>query len=61
MGARLYTIMGVEANSRQFFPFATSEAEKRIHAGIFNIQNGMADCSSLQGTGLGYRMAEMQQ
>ncbi len=60
MGARLYTIMGVEANSRQYFPFATSEAEKRVHSGIFDIRNGVADCSTLQGTGLGYRMAELQ-
>lgn len=60
LGARLYTIMGVEANSRQFFPAATSEAEKRIHAGIFTLTNGRARTASLQGTGLGYQMERMR-
>ncbi len=59
LGARLYTIMGVEANSRQFFPSSTSEAEKRVHGGIFRLRDGQADTSSLQGTGLGYRMSEV--
>lgn len=59
LGARLYTIMGVEANSRQFFPASTTEAEKRVHAGIFRLHNGQADTSSLQGTGLGYQMDKM--
>ncbi len=45
MGARLYTIMGVEANSRQFFPDATTEAEQRVHSGIFNVRRGVADTS----------------
>jgi len=59
LGARLYTIMGVEANSRQFFPASTSDAEKRVHEGIFALQRGEADTSSLQGTGLGYQMEKM--
>lgn len=56
MGARLYTIMGVEANSRQFFPDAATAAEQTVHAGIFNIRQGVANTSSLLGTGLGYQM-----
>jgi L-alanine-DL-glutamate epimerase-like enolase superfamily enzyme len=60
LGARLYTIMGVEANSRQFFPASTTEAEKRVHGGIFSLQNGQADTSSLKGTGLGYQMEKMR-
>ena len=60
LGARLYTIMGVEANSRQFFPDATSEAEKRVHSGIFKLNNGRARTASLQGTGLGYQMERIQ-
>jgi L-alanine-DL-glutamate epimerase-like enolase superfamily enzyme len=60
LGARLYTIMGVEANSRQFFPMSTTKAEKRIHGGIFHLKNGEADTSSLQGTGLGYQMRKMR-
>lgn len=56
LAARLYTIMGVEANSRQFFPDATSEAEQQVHGGIFRLQDGKANTSSLKGTGLGYQM-----
>ncbi len=59
MGARLYTIMGVEANSRQFFPDATTEAEQRVHSDIFNVRRGVADTASLQGTGLGYQMDKL--
>lgn len=59
LGARLYTIMGVEANSRQFFPDSTQEAEKRVHAGIFNVVGGEADTTSLQGPGLGYQMERL--
>ncbi len=59
MGARLYTIMGVEANSRQFFPDATTEAEQHVHGGIFNVRRGQAETSSLQGTGLGYQMDKL--
>ena len=54
MAARLYTIMGVEANSRQFFPAATPEREQLAHPGIYRIQGGEADTTTLQGTGLGY-------
>ncbi|MEN6545299.1 MAG: enolase C-terminal domain-like protein [Armatimonadia bacterium] len=61
LGARLYTIMGVEANSRQFFPASTTAAEKRVHGGIFSLVNGEADTSSLRGTGLGYQMERMQE
>jgi L-alanine-DL-glutamate epimerase-like enolase superfamily enzyme len=59
LGARLYTIMGVEANSRQFFPDATSEAEKAVHGDIFRLTNGRAKTDSLRGTGLGYQMEKI--
>jgi len=59
LGARLYTIMGVEANSRQFFPDATSAAEKAVHGGIFKLTNGNARTDSLRGTGLGYQMEKI--
>ncbi len=61
LGARLNTIMGVEANSRQFFPDSTSEGEKRVHQGIFNLKRGEADTSSLQGSGLGYQMDRIRE
>jgi L-alanine-DL-glutamate epimerase-like enolase superfamily enzyme len=60
LGARLDTIMGVEANSRQFFPQVTQEAEKAVHGGIFRLRDGQADTLSLQGTGLGYQMDRMR-
>ena len=59
LGARLYTMMGVEANSRQFFPGSTRPGEKRVHDGIFTVRNGVASTASLQGTGLGYQMEKI--
>lgn len=59
MGARLYTMKGLEANSRQFFPAATPPGEQRVHAGLFRLHNGMAATASLQGTGLGYQMEKV--
>jgi L-alanine-DL-glutamate epimerase-like enolase superfamily enzyme len=56
LGARTYTMLGVEANSRQFFPGSTTDAEKSVHHGIFSLQGGEADTSSLRGPGLGYQM-----
>jgi len=60
LGARLYTIMGVEANSRQFFPASTSDAEKAVHGDIFRLTNGNAKTHSLRGTGLGYQMEKIR-
>ncbi|MFP3904775.1 MAG: enolase C-terminal domain-like protein [Armatimonadota bacterium] len=60
MGARLYPIMGVEANSRQFFPEATKDAQKQIHGDMFQPTRGEVSTKSLQGDGLGYRMDEMK-
>jgi L-alanine-DL-glutamate epimerase-like enolase superfamily enzyme len=59
LGARLYTMMGVEANSRQFFPGSTRPGEKRVHDGIFTVRNGVARTGSLQGPGLGYQMEKI--
>jgi hypothetical protein len=59
LAARTHTIMGVEANSRQFFPASTRPGEKRVHEGIFTVRNGVARTGSLQGTGLGYQMARI--
>jgi L-alanine-DL-glutamate epimerase-like enolase superfamily enzyme len=61
LGARLYTMMGVEANSRQFFPESTLPGEKRVHDGIFTVRNGVAKTDSLQGTGLGYQMERINE
>ncbi len=58
LAARLYPMMGVEANSPQFFP-ATSRPEETVHPNIFNRRGGMVRTSSLRGPGLGYRVAEI--
>lgn len=59
MAARLRPIMGVEANSSQFFPSA-SLAEAEVHPGIFRRQDGMLDTSTLQGPGLGYQIERIR-
>ena len=59
LAARIHTIRGVEANSRQFFPKA-NEAAARIHPELFNIRDGKARTSSMKGTGLGFRVDEME-
>jgi L-alanine-DL-glutamate epimerase-like enolase superfamily enzyme len=61
LAARLYTIKGVEANSRQFFPAATSPAERHVHSGIFYVRRGYANTWSLQGPGLGFQMRRLLQ
>ena len=58
LAARIHTIRGVEANSRQFFPKA-NEAAARVHPELFNIRDGKARTSSMKGTGLGFRIDEM--
>jgi L-alanine-DL-glutamate epimerase-like enolase superfamily enzyme len=59
MAARLNPIMGVEANSPQFYP-AASEPEAVVHPGVFHRHNGVLSTSSLQGPGLGYQMQKIK-
>jgi hypothetical protein len=58
LAARLNPMMGVEANSVQFFPRA-SEAEADVHAGLFQRKNGKVSTKSILGNGLGYRVQEI--
>ncbi len=58
LAARIHTIKGVEANSRQFFPNA-NEPASRVHPELFNIRDGKARTVSIKGTGLGFRIGEM--
>jgi len=58
LAARTHTILGVEANARQFFP-AANEGVARVHAGLAAIRDGYATTASLTGPGLGYRMEEI--
>jgi L-alanine-DL-glutamate epimerase-like enolase superfamily enzyme len=59
LAARIHTIKGVEANSRQFFPKANEVAAK-IHPELFNVRDGKARTASIKGTGLGFRAGEME-
>jgi L-alanine-DL-glutamate epimerase-like enolase superfamily enzyme len=53
------TIMGVESNGMQFYP-AASGPEAAIHPGLFRRREGLLDLSTIQGPGLGYRVAEIE-
>ena len=55
LAARTHTILGVEANSRQFFP-AANEAAARVHPGLYEIRDGYARTASLRGPGLGMQI-----
>lgn len=55
LAARLRPLMGVETNSRQYFP-ATSEPEAAVHPGVFSRQGGVARTETLRGPGLGYQI-----
>lgn len=58
LAARVHTIKGVEANSRQFFPGANA-IEAKIHRGLYEIRDGYARTASIRGNGLGMRIEEM--
>lgn len=53
--ARINPMMGVECNSRQFFP-ASNGAVAAVHPRIANVRNGVAHTGTLTGTGLGYQV-----
>ncbi len=58
LAARCHPILGVEANSRQFFP-AANQIVAGVHPQLCNVQNGLIRTASLTGSGLGLRVAEM--
>jgi len=55
LAARTHTIMGVEANSRQFFP-AANELAAQVHSGLYEIRDGYARTATMTGTGLGMQI-----
>ncbi|MCI0478540.1 MAG: hypothetical protein L0Y55_20050, partial [Anaerolineales bacterium] len=55
LGARLHPLMGVEANSRQYYP-DTSLAEAAAHPDIVRVKNGIVNTRTLRGAGLGYQV-----
>jgi len=58
LAARSHTIMGVEANSRQFFP-ASNEHLLPVHSGLCEARHGVAKAGSISGPGLGFRVDEL--
>ena len=58
LAMRTGTIMGVETNSMQFYPEA-STAEAKVHPGIYRRRGGQVDLSTLTGPGFGYRLEEI--
>ncbi|MGQ9556062.1 MAG: enolase C-terminal domain-like protein [Anaerolineae bacterium] len=59
LAARSYPIMGVEYNSRQYFPWLSPQV-RRAHPQAFTVVDGEVSTASLRGPGLGFRMAEIQ-
>jgi L-alanine-DL-glutamate epimerase-like enolase superfamily enzyme len=59
LAARIHTIKGVEANSRQFFP-AANAPEAAVHPGLCEIRDGYAYTASMTEPGLGFRVGEIQ-
>jgi hypothetical protein len=58
LAARIHTLKGVEANSRQFAP-AANVAVGRVHPGICEIRDGLAHTGSLRGPGLGMQTEKL--
>jgi hypothetical protein len=48
----------VETNAMQFYPDA-SLAESLVHPGLYQRRNGCVDLSSIDGSGFGYRIQEI--
>ena len=59
LGAHAGTIMGVESNAMQFYPEA-SNAEAKIHPGLYQRRHGTLDLSTIEGPGFGYRLDEIE-
>lgn len=58
LAAHADTIMGVEVNAPQFYPEA-SDAEARVHPGLYRRRDGKVDLSTLGGPGFGCRVEEI--
>jgi len=59
LAAHAGTIMGVESNAMQFYPEA-SNAEAKVHPGLYRRRSGYLDLSSISGPGFGYRLDEIE-
>jgi L-alanine-DL-glutamate epimerase-like enolase superfamily enzyme len=58
LGAHLHPLMGVEANSRQYYP-DTSLPEAVAHPDIVCVKDGVVPTASLRGAGLGYQIEKI--
>ncbi|CAN5863269.1 hypothetical protein BH11VER1_BH11VER1_20020 [soil metagenome] len=58
LAAHAGTIQGVECNGMQFYPEA-SLPEAAVHPGLYTRRQGVVDLSTLQGSGFGYRLSEI--
>lgn len=56
--ARINPMMGLEANSRQYYPHL-SEPEATVHPDIVRVKNGVARTDTLKGSGLGYQIDQI--
>ena len=58
LAARTHTILGVETNSRQFFPAANALAAT-VHPDIYRVRDGVVRTATLRGPGLGLQVERM--
>ena len=58
LAAHAPTIAGVETNGMQFYP-AASDAEAKIHPGLYQRRGGQVDLQSVHGPGFGMRVGEI--
>lgn len=59
LAAHAGTIMGVETNSMQFYPQASSPEEK-VHPGVYKRRHGSIDLSTIKGPGFGYCLERIE-
>ncbi len=59
LAANMGTLMGVETNSSQYYPEASSY-EAAVHPGLYQRREGMVDTSTLFGSGFGMRVDEIK-
>lgn len=58
LAGHLRNLWAFEANSRQFFA-AVNEPEAEVHPGVFKLQDGKIDTSTITGPGIGYQWPEI--
>jgi L-alanine-DL-glutamate epimerase-like enolase superfamily enzyme len=59
LAAHADTIMGVETNSMQFYPEASSP-EAAVHPGLYQRRDGTIDLSTVSGPGFGYEVGKIK-